>query len=108
MQLVFTKTRILSVKVATLTTFLTMVKTLDQVCLVVFFYYPSLPTKSFLDKSDSETRAPSIKDTDQGASSHSQLYLRIAHSCVFIDISLSRWQLYQYKKQWGSRLTGKL
>lgn len=31
LQLVFTKTRILSVKVATLVTFLTMVKTLDQV-----------------------------------------------------------------------------
>ena len=30
-QLVFTKTRILSVKVATLVTFLSMVKTLDQV-----------------------------------------------------------------------------
>ena len=32
-QLVFTKTRILTVKVATLVTFLAMVKTLDQVCL---------------------------------------------------------------------------
>lgn len=31
MQMVFTKTRILSVKVATLVTFLSMVKTLDQV-----------------------------------------------------------------------------
>ena len=31
-QLVFTKTRILTVKVATLVTFLAMVKTLDQVC----------------------------------------------------------------------------
>ena len=30
-QLVFTKTRILSVKIATLTTFMSMVKTLDQV-----------------------------------------------------------------------------
>lgn len=30
-QLVFTKTRILSVKVATLVTFLSMIKTLDQV-----------------------------------------------------------------------------
>jgi SCY1-like protein 2 len=30
-QLVFTKTRILTVKVATLVTFLSMVKTLDQV-----------------------------------------------------------------------------
>jgi SCY1-like protein 2 len=35
-QLVFTKTRILSVKVATLKTFLTMVKTLDQVCSDLF------------------------------------------------------------------------
>ena len=34
-QLVFTKTRILSVKVATLVTFLSMVKILDQVNTVV-------------------------------------------------------------------------
>jgi SCY1-like protein 2 len=34
-QLVFTKTRILSVKVATLVTFLSMIKTLDQVNTVV-------------------------------------------------------------------------
>jgi hypothetical protein len=35
-QLVFTKTRILSVKVATLVTFLSMVKTLDQVNKEIF------------------------------------------------------------------------
>ena len=34
-QLVFTKTRILSVKVATLVTFLSMINTLDQVNTVV-------------------------------------------------------------------------
>lgn len=34
-QLVFTKTRMLSVKIATLVTFLAMVKTLDQVCCLV-------------------------------------------------------------------------
>lgn len=34
-QLVFTKTRILSVKVATLVTFLSMINTLDQVNAVV-------------------------------------------------------------------------
>lgn len=39
MKLVFTKTRILTVKVATLVTFLSMVKTLDQVGLSFRLFY---------------------------------------------------------------------
>lgn len=42
--MVFTKTRILSVKVATLATFLSMVKTLDQVRLFLLLLHPSLPS----------------------------------------------------------------
>ena len=63
MQLVFTKTRILSVKVATLLTFLAMVKTLDQVELICQPYnFPS--DTCFVDKSYAKTCPPSVKDKD--------------------------------------------
>lgn len=53
LQLVFTKTRILAVKVATLVTFLAMVKTLDQ---VNFSYYSFQRTRYSLLKQTSLTQ----------------------------------------------------
>ena len=60
--MVFTKTRILTVKVATLTTFLAMVKTLDQVSISSVPIYTMLITIS-LDESHTEACAASVQDT---------------------------------------------
>lgn len=59
--LVFTKTRILSVKVATLETFLVMVKTLDQVRLLhICGTLPCLMPPSV--KLNTKARTPPVKD----------------------------------------------
>jgi hypothetical protein len=72
-QLVFTKTRILTVKVATLVTFLSMVKTLDQVCCssISLFHNTHLSTA---DKSDAKASAAAVKNPDKGACCYGEVH----------------------------------
>jgi hypothetical protein len=63
-QLVFTKTRILSVKVATLVTFLSMIKTLDQVML--WLSRVQGLTDYCPDKSDAKACPSPFEDSYQG------------------------------------------
>jgi hypothetical protein len=74
-QLVFTKTRILAVKVATLVTFLAMVKTLDQ---VNFSHITHLDMATALtaeaDKLDTETCSAAFKNTNQRTCGHGQFF----------------------------------
>lgn len=71
MQLVFTKTRILSVKVATLETFLAMVRTLDQVCSFLWMHDANAD-KTCPVKSDTEAGTVVVQDSDQRACCHSK------------------------------------
>jgi len=73
-QLVFTKTRILTVKVATLVTFLSMVKTLDQVCCssISLFHNIHLSTA---DKPDAKASAATVKNPDKGACCYGEVHL---------------------------------
>ena len=64
MQLVFTKTRILSVKVATLETFFAMVKTLDQVRCLRNILYMNIVLTIRTVKSDPEASPIIVQNPD--------------------------------------------
>jgi hypothetical protein len=75
-QLVFTKTRILTVKVATLVTFLSLVKTLDQVCFASQYF--SLDAHiSNVDQSHAKTCTPAIKNPHKGACCYGEVHVLI-------------------------------
>jgi len=69
-QLVFTKTRILAVKVATLVTFLAMVKTLDQVNFSHHLTNVATALTAEIDKLDTEACSPAFKNTNQRTCGH--------------------------------------
>jgi len=101
-QMVFSKTRILSVKVATLETFLTMVKTLDQVCWCCFRIWSLLDR--FLQTSLTQKLVPLLSKirTKEPAVTVSRVNL----SWFVISLHVSpcfRWQHCLYRKPWVSK-----
>ena len=103
-QLVFTRTRILSVKVATLATFLVMVKTLDQVWGALAMAYvshrrhqSSLTQKLVPLLSKIRTKEPAVMVS----------YWHALHQGFIKSAVHPRWQHYLFKRLWVSKSTGK-
>ena len=105
-QLVFTKTRILSVKVATLTTFLSMVNTLDQVCQQLSFRHSTLRSLPS-DKLDAKTRTSFIQNSHKRTWCYGrELSVDKGHySCACV---WCRWQHCLFRRPWASKSTEKL